>query len=180
VWRPSEGLLQHSGSGQKHAWTTTVPDDPFRHPGAMRRTSALATMESFVPQERQDRERRRRDLLVGDEQGRAATSGRACVRRGTRSATTEDASDRAFPGRLRSVSLESSEACSRPALHRHFDAAVDEPDVGGPGRGEADHHPDLHEEPIGGGVGHQVMRRREERERHHRHPPEQSDLEEGQ
>jgi hypothetical protein len=33
--------------------------------------------------------------------------------------------------------------------HGHFDAAFDQPDVGGPGGEVADHHADLHEQPEG-------------------------------
>ena len=51
--RGTSGADHAAGAGlaacafaQKHAWPTTVPDDPFRPPATMRRTSALATERS--------------------------------------------------------------------------------------------------------------------------------------
>src|SRR5208282_4498840 len=59
-----------------------------------------------------------------------------------------------------------------PGLHGHLDAPLDQPGVSGPGREEPDHHADLHQQPEGSRTGREVVRRREEHERHDRHPAE--------
>src|SRR5882724_5542706 len=64
--------------------------------------------------------------------------------------------------------------------HGHLDSAVDEPDVRGPRGEESDDHADLHQEPVGGRAGQQMVRRREVHERHQRHPAKEADLEAGQ
>jgi len=65
-------------------------------------------------------------------------------------------------------------------LHRHLDALPDQPDIGRPGRREADHHAGLHEQPERRGVRHQRTWRRKQHEDRDGHPAEQADLEGGE